>query len=98
MLFHTHWDVIDRSEEGQKRLLAVFGAWTPPDGFEIKGFYTYADSSGGFNIAEADSAATVARATAPFTPWLRFTTVPIVEVEEGVGIGQEAISLRDSVS
>ncbi len=81
-----------------KRVLAVLAAWNPPDGFEIKGFYFYADGSGGFNIAEADSAATVARATAPFTPGLRFTTVPIVEVEEGVGILQEGVSLRDSVS
>ena len=33
MLFPTRWDFIDTGEQAQKRLLAVFRAWTPPDAF-----------------------------------------------------------------
>ena len=89
---------VEDLDKARRLYLAVFGAWKPPDGFEFKGFYAFADGTGGFAIVEADSAATVARGTAPFTPWLRFKIVPIVEIEESVGIGQEAIAFRDSVS
>ena len=96
--FHVTWQFIDRSEEGQRRSLAVFGKWQPPAGAEFKGFYGFADGGGGVAIIEADSAATLARTMAPFTPWLRFTTTAIVPIEEASGIGGEGIAFRDSVS
>jgi hypothetical protein len=40
----------------------------------------------------------VARTTAPFTPWLRFTVTPIVPIEEGTGIAMEGVAFRDSVA
>jgi hypothetical protein len=46
----------------------------PPDGFELKGFWGFADGSVGVAIVEADSASVLARATSPFVPWLRFST------------------------
>jgi hypothetical protein len=49
-------------------------------------------------IIEAHSAATLARTTAPFTPWLRFTATAIVPIEEAAGIGGEGVAFRDSVS
>ena len=48
-------------------------------------------------IIEADSAATLAKTTAPWTPWLRFTAKPIVPIEEATAINHEAIAFRDSV-
>lgn len=98
MLFKTEFQFRDPSEEGTKQLLAVFAAWKPPAGMDIKGFYSYSDGSGGFNIAEVPDAATMLRAVSPFTPWLDFNTVPIVSVEEGTAIGAEAIAFRDGVS
>ncbi len=97
MLFHVSWQFVDTTEEGQRRSLAVFGKWQPPAGAEFKGFYGFADGGGGVAIVEADSAATLARTTAPWTPWLRFTATPIVSIEESTGIAAEAIAYRDSV-
>src|SRR6266487_918027 len=97
VLFHTTWEFTDTSEEAIRRNLAFFSQWKPPEGFEFKGFWGFADGSGGVAIVEADSAATLARATAPFTPWLRFTTSPILPVEESAAIASEAIGLRDSI-
>jgi len=98
MLFHVTWEFIDTSEEGNRRSLAVFAKWQPPEGAEFKGFYGFASGGGGVAIIEADSAATLARTTSPWTPWLRFTATPILPIEESSGIAGEAIAFRDSVS
>jgi hypothetical protein len=98
MLFHVTWAFIDQGEEAEKRSLAVFGQWQPPAGAEFKGFYAFADASGGVAIIEADSVATITRTTSPWTPWLRFTVTPILPIEEATAIAGEAIAFRDSVS
>jgi len=98
MLFHVTWEFVDASEEGERRSLAVFGKWQPPAGAEFKGFYGFASGGGGVALIEADSAATLARTTAPWTPWLRFTATPIVPIEESTEIAGEAVAFRDSVS
>ncbi|MGH2840304.1 MAG: DUF3303 domain-containing protein [Solirubrobacteraceae bacterium] len=98
MLFHVTWEWIDTTEDGEKRSLAVFAQWQPPDGAEFQGFYGFADNSGGVAIVEVDSAATLARTTAPWLPWLRFDAKPIVPVEESTQIAGEAIAFRDTVS
>jgi hypothetical protein len=91
VLFHTTWEFHSgNSEEAIQRNLAFFSQWKPPEGFEVKGFWGYADGSGGVAIVETDSAATIAKATAPFTPWLRFTTTPILPIEEASAIAGEA--------
>jgi len=98
MLFHVAWEFVDQTEEGQKRSLAVFSNWQPPAGAEFKGFYGYADGSGGVALLEVDSFATLAKTTATFTPWLQFTTTPIIPVEEAAAIAGEAAAFRDSIS
>jgi hypothetical protein len=97
MLFHVSWQFADSTEEGQRRSLAVFAKWQPPAGAEFRGFYGFADGGGGVAIIEADSAATLASTTAPWTPWLRFTATPIVPIEESTAISGEAAAFRDSV-
>lgn len=96
MLLLTTWEFADTSEQAIQLNLAFFSQWQPPDGFEFKGFWGYADGSGGVAIVEADSAATIARATASFTPWLRFTTTPILPIEESAAIAGEAAAARAS--
>ncbi|MDQ3931855.1 MAG: hypothetical protein M3252_03330, partial [Actinomycetota bacterium] len=63
----------------------------------FRGFYGFADGSGGVSVVEVDSAATLARATAPFTPWLRFTSAAIVPIEEAAAIAGEGVQFRDSL-
>ena len=97
MLFHVTWEFVDSSEEGEKRSLDVFANWQPPVGAEFRGFYGFADSSGGIAIIEVDSLATLAKTTTPFVPWLRFTATPILPIEELAGIAGEAIVFRESI-
>ena len=97
MLFHVVWEFTDTSEEGEKRSLQVFANWQPPAEAQFQGFYGFADSSGGVALIEVDSAATLAKVTAPWTPWLAFTATPIVPIEEATAIGAEAVAFRESV-
>jgi Protein of unknown function (DUF3303) len=66
MLFHVTWEFIDTSEDGIRRSLEVFSKWQPPAGAEFKGFYGFANGGGGVALIEADSAATLARTSAPW--------------------------------
>ena len=98
MLFHVTWQFNELSEESERRSLNVFSQWQPPAGADFQGFYGFVDGTGGVAIIEVDSAATLARTTAPWTPWLRFTVTPIVPIDESAAIGGEAIAFRDSVA
>jgi hypothetical protein len=97
MLFHVTWEFIDTSEDGIRRSLATFSNWQPPAGAEFKGFYGFVDGRGGVALIEADSAAAIARTTAPWSPWLRFSMTPIVPIEESSAIAGEAVGFRDSI-
>ena len=97
MLFHVSWKFSDTSEEGTRRSLAVFSQWQPPAGAEFHGFYGFADGTGGVAIIEADSAAALAKTSAPWTPWLAFETTPILPVEEASAIAGEGMAFRASV-
>lgn len=97
MLFHVTWEFTDTTEEGSRRLLAVFSNWQPPAGAEFKAFYGFADGSGGVALVEAESVASLARTSTPWTPWMRFTMTPIIPIEESSAIGGEAVAYRDSV-
>lgn len=95
MLFHVEWDFIDTSEAADKRSLEVFSKWQPPAGM-FQAFYGYADGTGGFAIVETDSASAIAKAIAPFTPWLRFSMRPILPIDEAAAVALEAVAFRDS--
>jgi hypothetical protein len=97
MLFHVTWKFIGRTEETEKRTLEAFAKWQPPAGAEFKGFYGNASGDGGVALIEADSAATLARTTAPWTPWLDFTITPILPIEESAAIAGEGVAFRESV-
>jgi len=97
MLFHVTWEFGDPSEEGGKRSLAIFQNWKPDPGAEFLGFYGFADNSGGVAIIEVDSAATLARITAPFTPWLVFSATPILTIEQSAAIAGEGVAFRETV-
>ena len=97
MLFHVTWKFIDTTEEGQRRSLSIFAKWQPPTGAQFQGFYGFATGGGGVALIEADSAAALAKTTAPWTPWLEFTATPILPIEESSGIANESVAFRDSI-
>ena len=98
MLFHVTWQFIEMTEASERRHLAVFAQWQPPAEADFQANYNFADNSGGVAILDVDSAATLARTTAPWVPWLRFTATPIEPVEQTIAIRGEAIAFRDSVN
>ena len=98
MLMHVIWEFVDSSEDATARSLAVFQGWKPPPGADFHGFYGFADAEGGVAIIEVDSAATLARTVAPFTPWLRFTARPIHPIEESAAISGEGIAFRATIN
>lgn len=97
MLFHVSWEFIDTAEEAERRSLNVFANWAPPAETQFVGFYGFADGGGGFALIETDSAAALAKAMAPFTPWLSFTTRVVLPIEESAQIAGEAIGFRDNI-
>jgi hypothetical protein len=98
VLFHISWTNVDPDEDSLRRALAVFQSWQPPAGAEFQGFWGTCDTTGGFAIVEAETAEALARAMAPFAPWLEFEATPILPIEVAAQIGGEAIAFRDSVS
>ena len=98
MLFHVSWKFRDNDEDALRRSLAVFAQWQPPAEADFKGFYGNADGTGGVAIIEVESAATLARTTAPWAPWLNFTATAILPIQESSAISGEAVAFRDSIA
>ena len=98
MLFHVTWEFIEMTEDSERRQLAVFAQWQPPAEDDFQANYNFADNSGGVAILEIDSAATLARTTAPGCRGCALRATPIEPVEQTIAIRGEAIAFRDSVS
>ena len=96
MRFLIQWEWTEStSDEEQASALATFAAWKPP--IELSEWSGFGDSSGGFAIAETDNADDLARITAPWAPWLRFSIRSIHPIEQTAAVMQEAIEFRRSV-
>jgi hypothetical protein len=98
MLFHITWTTHSPTEENATVSRELFAKWQPPADVDFKGFYGFADGSGGVAIVETDTAAGLARTTAPWNAWLTFSITPILPIEEGVAIGAEAAAWKASVA
>ncbi|MBK6563176.1 DUF3303 family protein [Candidatus Amarobacter glycogenicus] len=98
MLFLNTWRVVDSSEQGAKRMLQILSRWSPPPEVEVRGWYEFADGTGGAAIFEADSAATLLRAAAVWRPSLEIQSRALVPVEQAATISAEAVAFRDSIS
>jgi hypothetical protein len=95
MLFHVSWEWIDSSEDGQKRVFQLFSQWEQGPA-EFQSFYGWADRPGVVSIIKADNATVLAKTLVPWTPWLMFTTHPILPVQESAEISGEAAAWRDA--
>jgi len=95
MLFHVMWEYIDTTEAGQKRSLHLFSKWQPGPG-QFQAFYEFADGGGGVALIEVSSTTDLAKTIAPWTPFLRFTTHPILPIQEAAGINAAAAAWRDA--
>ena len=95
MLFQLTWEFTDTTEEGEARTLQLFSKWQPGPG-QFQAFYGFADGGGGVALIEAETAADLAKTTAPWTPFLKFTTRVILPVQESSQISGAAAAWRDA--
>ena len=98
MLFAIHYSNPAHGNEARdKRTQQMLRAWKPPAGFDMKGWYDYADGSGGVAIVETDSAELMMEAVAPWATFFDFSVKPIVSVEKSTPIFEKGTAWRDSV-
>ncbi|HMW21937.1 MAG TPA: DUF3303 family protein [Burkholderiaceae bacterium] len=83
-------------ESVQKRVLAVFGAWKPPEGFRVERFLIRVGDWGGFALVECDDAATVHQFCTTF-PMFEFKVHPVIEVQDAVRVEMAAMEWRDGL-
>ncbi|MFW3171384.1 DUF3303 domain-containing protein [Geodermatophilus sp. CPCC 206100] len=78
-----------------KRSLEVFGKWTPAT--TVHQFLGRVDGAGGFAVIESDDASAVAKDCAIFSPYLEFTVHPVVDIQEGARLLQQAVDFNETV-
>ena len=98
MLFAVSYTAQPHGNEARdKRTFALLAAWKPPAGFDMRGWYDYADGSGGIAIVDVPSAEVLLEALAPWSSFLVFAVKPLVPVETSTPIFQRGITWRESV-
>ena len=84
------------SEDEQKRALQVFRGWQPPAGMTIMAHYLGVSGSD-YVIVEAASVEAMIEAVTNWAPFVNYTADPIVEVSQGVGALDRAVSGRAAI-
>jgi hypothetical protein len=98
MLFAVHYASEPHGNEARdKRTFQMLAAWKPPAGFDMKGWYDYADGSGGIAIVDVSSASVLMEALAPWSTFFAFSVKPLVSVETSTPIYGKGIAWRDSL-
>jgi len=98
MLFAVHYANQAHGDEAlDKRTLKLLASWKPPAGFDMKGWYDYADGSGGIAIVDVPSAEVLLEAVAPWSAFLTFSVKPLVSIEASTPIIEKGVAWRDSV-
>lgn len=55
------------------------------------------DGQGGYAVISTDNVNGLTEGLAPFTPWLEYTIVPVLEIGDGVAITAAANEMRDAI-
>jgi hypothetical protein len=87
-IYRGNWTE-DADREGIQR----FAAWSPAAGSEMKALYLRADGRGIVSLFEAASALAIYESLLPFTPYLDYEVLPIVDVSEGLPVLRRARGL-----
>jgi hypothetical protein len=86
-----------QTHEDGKKLLDVFAKWSPPADETFHEFLARIDGQGGYAVISTDNVNGIAEGLAPFTPWLDYQLVPVMEIADGVAIVAAAAQMRDSI-
>ena len=98
MKYVITWEAFpNASEDMLARSLQVFGKWSPAEGNNFLQFLDRVDGRGGFAVVETEDPTLIARDTAIFGAFLEFSVYPVLDIEEGTRIINEAVEFRRSV-
>jgi hypothetical protein len=86
------------NEAAVKRTLQLFSKWSPPEGATFHQFLERLDGTGGFAVVETDDPLKVLEGPSKFGPYFEFAVVPVVDIMDGVSVGQEGIDFRESIT
>ena len=98
MLFGMVYNIRNATEATDRRTLKLFTNWTPPNGWEWKSLYEFADGSGGIATLEVTSSEVMYEGTATFRGVVDFRISPVVEIEAAIPILQKSQAWADSIS
>ena len=87
MLFAVRYSrrpIVD--DEGMRRLIAIFLAWTPATSVEVYRHYHYARGGAGLVLLDVASAAALYQALTTFDAIIEYTVEPLLEIGEAVAI------------
>ncbi len=83
MLFVTHYEEVgEPSKERTQKLMALFGERGSGPGTLTH--YVYADGGGGFVIADDSALDALYENAIQYAPYLKFTTRPILTIDDAV--------------
>ncbi len=85
-------------EAAEERSLQLFSKWSPPADATFHQFLTRLDGNGGAAVVETDNPLSVLEGPAKFGPYFEFNVVPVIDIMDGVAVGQEGIEFRQSIS
>ena len=86
------------NEASAARALEVYSKWTPSPDTIIHQFVVRADGEGGFAVVEGDDLAAGALGIFKLSPYLEYTTYPVLDMEEAIDLFAEAVEWRKSIT
>ena len=86
------------NEAAVERSLQLFSKWSPPGDSTFHQFLQRLDGNGGAAVVETDNPLSVLEGPSKFGPYFDFQVTPVVDIMDGVSVGQEGIEFRNSIS
>jgi len=86
------------NEASAARALEVYSKWAPAPDTIIHQFVLRADGEGGFAVVEGDDLAAGALGIFKLSPFVEYTTYPVLDAEEAIGLLAEAVEWRKSIT
>jgi hypothetical protein len=85
-----------QAEADTRRAYELYSKWQPK--VTILQFVGRVDAEGGFMVCEANNPADILEGTTKLANYVQYKCHPVVDVDEWVQAGVEAISFRDGIS
>jgi hypothetical protein len=84
-------------EASAARIMEVYSRWTPPADVTFHQFVIRSDGMGGFAVVESDNPSSLALDIFKFAPYFEYAVYPVLDIDEAVGLLNEAVEFRKSV-